>query len=344
MTSPAATPALAEPSTSASSGSARQRGGARYVLGKVGGAVVSLFVIVVLSFFLIRVVPGDPIRLLTRNSSLGPAQVAQLRHELGLDKSLPAQFVDYLVGLLHGNLGTSANFQQPVAQLILQRLGPTVLLVGAATVISVLLGLWQGTRAGWRRGSRFDRFSTGFALTLWSAPTFWLGMILLTVAGTWFPTQGISDPDTPPSFFPQVLDVAHHLVLPCLTLVAVLYAQYLLVMRSSLLEEMNADYLTTARAKGLRDDLVRGRHAVPNALLPTVTLIFIQLGFVVGGAVTVETVYSWPGLGLLLYQALADHDGALLQGLLLVLAGAVLVMNLIGDLLLHVIDPRVRAA
>lgn len=338
MTSPSATPALAEPSPSA------RTGGARYVLGKVGGAVVSLFVIVVLSFFLIRVVPGDPIRLLTRNTSLGAAQIAQLRHEYGLDKPLPAQFLDYLVNLAHGDLGVSTNFQRPVSDLILQRLGPTVLLVGAATIISVLLGLWQGTRAGWRRGSRFDRFSTGFALTLWSAPTFWLGMILLAVAGSWFPTQGILDPDTPPAFLPQALDALHHLVLPCLTLVAVLYAQYLLVMRSSLLEEMNADYLTTARAKGLRDDLVRGRHAVPNALLPTVTLIFIQLGFVVGGAVTVETVYSWPGLGLLLYQALSDHDGALLQGLLLVLAGAVLVMNLIGDLLLHVIDPRVRAA
>nr|WP_249228222.1 ABC transporter permease [Kutzneria sp. CA-103260] len=329
---------MAEPSPSA------RTGGARYVLGKVGGAVVSLCVIVVLSFFLIRVLPGDPIRLLTRNTSLGAAQVAQLRHTFGLDKPLPAQFLDYMVGLLHGDLGVSLRFGQPVSDLILRALWPTVLLVGVASVIAILLGLWQGTRAGWRRGSGFDRFSTGFALTLWSAPTFWLGMILLALAGSWFPTQGIVDPDTPPQFLPQAFDVLHHLVLPCLTLVAVLYAQYLLVMRSSLLEEMNADYLTTARAKGLRDDLVRGRHAVPNALLPTVTLIFIQLGFVVGGAVTVETVYSWPGLGLLLYRALTDHDGPLLQGLLLVLAGAVLVMNLIGDLLLRVIDPRVRAA
>jgi peptide/nickel transport system permease protein len=338
MTTPATAPALAEPSTSA------RTGGARYVLGKVGGAVVSLFVVLVLGFFLFRVLPGDPIRLITRNTSVGAAQVAELRRQFGFDKPLWAQFVDYLVNLARGDLGTSTKFQVPVSQLIWQRLWPTVLLVGAATVISIVLGLWQGTRAGWRRGTRFDRFSTGFALTLWSAPTFWLGMILLALAGSWFPTQGIVDPDTPPEFFPQLFDVLHHLVLPCLTLVAVLYAQYLLVMRSSLLEEMNADYLTTARAKGLRDDLVRSRHAVPNALLPTVTLIFINLGFVVGGAVTVEAVYSWPGLGQLLYEAITDHDGPLLQGLLLVLAGAVLVMNLIGDLLLHVIDPRVRAA
>jgi peptide/nickel transport system permease protein len=332
-------PELAEPA----SGS-RGTGTARYVAGKVGGAVVSLFIVVVLGFFLFRVLPGDPIRLLTRNTSLGTAQVAQLRHQFGLDKPLLAQFGDYLVDLAHGDLGISLKFGQSVSSLIMQRLWPTVLLVGVATVISILLGLWQGTRAGWRRGSPLDRFSTGFALTLWSAPTFWIGLLLLALVGAWFPTQGIVDPDTPPDLLSQALSTLHHLVLPCLTLVAVLYAQYLLVMRSSLQEEMNADYLTTARAKGLRDDQVRSRHAVPNALLPTVTLIFLNLGFVVGGAVTVEAVYSWPGLGLLLYQAIGDHDGPLLQGLLVVLAGAVLVMNLIGDLLLRVIDPRVRAA
>jgi len=339
VTSPATTPALAEPGTSA-----RRSGGARYVLGKVGGAVVSLFVVMVLGFFLFRVLPGDPIRLLTRNTSVGAAQVAELRHRYGLDKPLPAQFLDYVGNLLRGNMGDSLKFQQPVADLILQRLWPTVLLVGVATLLSILLGLWQGTRAGWRRGTGFDRFSTGFALALWSAPTFWLGMILLALAGSLFPTQGILDPDTPNSFLPQAVDVAHHLVLPCLTLVAVLYAQYLLVMRSSLLEEMNADYLTTARAKGLRDDMVRSRHAVPNALLPTVTLIFIQLGFVVGGAVTVETVFSWPGLGLLTYQALQGPDLPLLQGSFIVLAAIVLVMNLLAGMLYRVIDPRVRAA
>ena len=133
-------------------------------------------------------------------------------------------------------------------------------------------------------------------------------------------------------------------MLPCLTLVAVMYAQYLLVMRSSLLEEMTADYLTTARAKGLREDLVRRRHAVPNALLPTVTMIFLNVGFVVAGAVTVETVYSWPGLGLLIYQALAVPDIPLLQGTLLALSAAVVVMNVAADLVYRLIDPRVRAA
>jgi peptide/nickel transport system permease protein len=337
VTTASIAPELAEPTTG--------RGGtARYVAGKVVGALVSLLMVVVLGFFLVRVLPGDPVRLLTRGRPVGAAQLAALRHQFGLDKPLWGQFWDYLTQLAHGDLGQSLSLGQPVATLIGQRFGPTLLLVGTATVISIAAGLWQGIRAGWQRGSRYDQVSTGIALVLWSAPTFWLGLLLLAWAGAWFPTRGIVSPDTPPEFLPQALDALHHLVLPCVTLVAVLYAQYLLVMRSSLQEEMNSDYLTTARAKGLRDDAVRTRHAVPNALLPTVTLIFLNLGLVVGGVVTVEAVYSWPGLGLLLYQAVVEHDGPLLLGMLLVLAGAVLVMNLIGDLLLRFIDPRVRAA
>ncbi|GAA3436680.1 hypothetical protein GCM10018954_062890 [Kutzneria kofuensis] len=169
-------------------------------------------------------------------------------------------------------------------------------------------------------------------------------MILLAVAGSWFPTQGILDPDTPPEFFPQVFDVLHHLVLPCLTLVAVLYAQYLLVMRSSLLEEMNSDYLTPPPApRAFVTTWCAARHAVPNALLPTVTLIFINLGFV--SAARSPSRPSTPGPASAT-AVRGDHRPRrpAAAGLLLVLAGAVLVMNLIGDLLLRVIDPRVRAA
>ncbi|AHH97682.1 ABC transporter permease [Kutzneria viridogrisea] len=320
------------------------RGTLRYVATKVGGALVSLVLVVVLGFFLFRVLPGDPVKTITRDAPVDPARLAELRAQLGLDDPLPVQFLRYLGGLLRGDLGQSYNYRQPVLDLILDRVGPTLLLVGTATVIAAALGLWLGVRGGWRRGSRFDRASTGIALLLWSAPTFWLGMVLLTVTGTLFPSQGIIDPATPPGLLPQALDLLHHLALPCLTLVAVIYAQYLLVMRSSLLEEMNADYLTTARAKGLRDDLVRRRHAVPNALLPTVTLIFLNLGMVVSGAVTVETVFSWPGLGQLTFKAINSRDLPLLQGTFIVLAGAVLVMNLVADLLYRVIDPRVRAA
>ena len=314
------------------------------MLTKIGGGLISLALVIVLGFLLFRVLPGDVVQTMFRGRPAAPEQMAALKRQLGLDDPLYQQFLDYLWKLLHGDLGVSYHFRVPVLQKIGERLLPTVLLVGVATILAVLLGLWLGTRSAWRRGSRFDRISTGVALTLWSTPTFWLGMLLLGSSSGLFPTAGIVDTDTPPDFLSQAVDVAHHMVLPTITLVAVIYAQYQLVMRSSLIEEMGADYLTTARAKGLRDDLVRRRHAVPNALLPTVTLVFLHLGFVIAGAVTVETVFSWPGLGRLTYEALSDRDLPLLQGTFIVLAGAVITMNVLADVLYRVLDPRVRAS
>jgi peptide/nickel transport system permease protein len=320
-----------------------------YLASRLAGGLVSLFLVAVLGFFLFRVLPGDPARTMTRSAPVSAEQLAELRARLGLDQPLWKQFADFMANLVRGDLGISYTYSRPVSSLIAERLGPTVLLVGTATGLAALVGMWIGTRAGWRPGSRFDRGSTCIALALWSVPTFWLGLIVLMLLGVGvgpmpglFPVGGISSPDTPPGVLPQVLDVAHHLVLPALTLVAVLYAQYLMVMRSSLLEEMGADYLTTARAKGLREDLVRRRHAVPNALLPTVTLVFLQLGMVLAGAITVETVFSWPGLGLLTFEALRVPDLPLLEGTFIVLAGSVIVLNMVADMLYRLLDPRVR--
>jgi peptide/nickel transport system permease protein len=158
-----------------------------------------------------------------------------------------------------------------------------------------------------------------------------------------FPTRGNSSVDKPDGFA-GVLDVGVHMVLPCLTLVAVVYAQYLLVMRSSVIDEVGQDYITTARAKGLRDDDVRRKHAVPNALLPTVTLVFMRIGFVVGGAVTVEAIFSWPGLGQLFYEAIRVPDFTLMQGTFLLITVSVILMNTVADVIYHVLDPRVRSA
>jgi peptide/nickel transport system permease protein len=322
----------------------RGGGALRYVLTKIGGGLISLALVIVLGFLLFRVLPGDVIQTMFRGRPASPDQMAALERQLGLDEPMYKQFLTYLWRLLHGDLGESYIYRVPVLQKIGERLWPTVLLVGVSTALAVLLGLWLGTRSAWRRGSRFDRVSTAVALTLWSTPTFWLGMLLLGASSGLFPTAGIVDSDTPPDFLSQTLSVAHHMVLPTVTLVAVIYAQYQLVMRSSLIEEMGADYLTTARAKGLRDDQVRRRHAVPNALLPTVTLVFLHLGFVIAGAVSVETVFSWPGLGLLTYDALTNRDLPLLQGTFIVLAGAVITMNVLADILYRVLDPRVRAS
>nr|WP_245959842.1 ABC transporter permease [Prauserella flavalba] len=312
--------------------------------GKAGGALASLVFVMVLGFLLFRMIPGDPVATMTRDRPTSPEQLAQLRERLGVDEPLWRQFLDYALGLLSGDLGTSYLYNRPVATMIGERLWPTVLLVGTATVLAVALGMWLGIRAAWKRDSAFDRVHTGVALTLWSVPQFWLGLLLLIATQGLFPSRGMRSPDLPEGFLAQTLDVAWHLTLPCVTLLAVIYAQYMLVMRSSLLEEMGSEYLTTARAKGLRDDLVRRRHAVPNALLPAVTLVFLQFGMVVSGTVTVEAVFSWPGLGLLTYDALRGPDLPLLQGVFVVLAGSVIVMNLLAELLYRVLDPRVRAA
>ncbi|MEV4052909.1 ABC transporter permease [Amycolatopsis sp. NPDC049688] len=341
MTAPEQAAVLADPG--------EHRGGtgtARFVLRKLLEAVISVLLVIVLFFFLFRMLPGDPVAAMTRDRVTSPQQIAELREKMGVDKPVLVQFGTYFWNLLHGDLGESRllNNGRPVADMIGERLWPTILLVGSATLLAVVLGLWLGIRAAWRRDSLFDRTQTGIALTLWSVPQFWLGLMLLVVTGGLFPSRGMHSPDAAPDVLSQTLDVLHHLVLPCVTLLAVFYAQYMLIMRSSLLGEMNADYLTTARAKGLRDDLLRRRHAVPNALLPTTTLVFMQFGQVVAGAVTVEAVFSWPGLGQLTYDALHGPDLPVLQGVFTVLASAVVLMNLLAELLYRVLDPRVRTS
>jgi peptide/nickel transport system permease protein len=320
----------------------------RYLLLKAGGALISLAMVVVLGFFSFRILPGSDAAInLTRGRRVSAEDVERLRHQFGLDQPLPVQFLAYVRDLLTGDLGWSYVYNQPVSSLIAERLGPTLLLTGTAAVISIVLGLWLGQLAAWRRGSLFDKAQTGLALTFWSVPTFWLGLLLLLIfAGglRLFPAGGMMTAGSDETGLALALDVAWHMVLPVITIVAVVYAQYLMVMRASVLEEMTADYLTTARAKGLREDRVRTRHAVPNALLPTVTLIFLTLGGLVGGAVTVETVFSWPGLGYLTFQGLSAPDLPLLQGTFVVFSSIVIVMNFVADLVYRVLDPRVRAA
>ncbi|WP_407703287.1 ABC transporter permease [Streptomyces solincola] len=350
MTTAPAAGTLKEPGAPAAVASGRRGplagGYPRYLAGKLGGAAASLLAVLVTSFFLFRIVPGDPVKAMTHGMPTSAEQLATLRRQFGLDLPLWQQFTDYCGRALTGDLGASYQFRAPVGELIAERLPATLLLTGTAVVLYSALGLWLGTRAAWRHGGPADKLHTGVALTLWSVPSFWLGLLLIIVFSVGmgpipglFPTGGMESGGE--SGLGYVLDVGHHLVLPVLTLVAVGYAQTLLVMRSSLLDEMGGDYLTTARAKGLRDDDVRRRHAVPNALLPTVTMVFINLGHVVAGSILVETVFSWPGLGGLFYQALSVPDLPLVQGLFVVFAGAMIVMNLLADLLYPVLDPRV---
>jgi peptide/nickel transport system permease protein len=321
-----------------------------YLGKKVAGALVSFAFLLVVGYLLFSVLPANPLETLTRGRPVSAAQIAFLKQQLGLNQPAWERFGHFAWNPLRGNLGYSWQFEEPVSTLIAQRLWPTLLLMGSATVISIWLGMWLGIRSGWRPGSAFDRLASGISLTFWSVPPFWLGLILLVAFSVGvgpipalFPAGGMSTPGTVGGLaLSHIVDVIRHLALPCLTLVLVIFAKYVTIMRSSIIDELGNPYLLTARAKGLRDADVRRRHAVPNAMLPTVTVIFLQLGTLVSGAITVETVYSWPGLGYLTYQALRIPDLPLLEGAFIVFSASVIVMNLVADIVYCCLDPRVR--
>src|SRR5262245_40276300 len=328
----------------------RSRGYGMFALRKLGGALASLAFMLVVNFFLFRVLPGDPAKTLGRGRLSTPEQVAEFNRTYGLDQSLPQQFLTYLKNTFTGELGISVRYPGvPVSDLIMDRLWPTLLLVLPSTILAAAFGIWMGVRGAWNRGSRFDKASTASNLTFYSRPEWWLGMLLIVVFAVGigpfsgiFPVAGLHSNDVDPGTPAYVLDTIWHLTLPVITLTIAYLAEYSLVMRSSLLDELGEDYLTTARAKGLRDIKVRNRHAVRNALLPTTTVVALSLGFVLSGAITIETVFSIPGLGLLTVEAFKGPDFWLMQGTFLVSTAAIILANLAANLVYGMLDPRVR--
>lgn len=314
---------------------------------KLLAALATLGFVVCFNFFLFRVVNPDPVAKLFRGRNLTLEQREELRREFGLDGSLLEQFVRYLEQTVQLNFGRSYITNEPVLTEIAARVWPTVALVGVSTLLAAALGVVIGVVAAWKRRTKADYGWTGFSMATYSMPDFWLGMLLLVTLAVslgWFPVGGLTDPSSDATGVGKLLDQLHHMFLPAVTLTLAYIGEYALVMRSSLLDTMREDYLTLARAKGLRDVVVRNRHAVPNALLPIVTLIALSFGFVLSGAIAVETIFSWPGLGLLTYEALRGPDLPLLQGLFLVFSAAVIFMNLVADLLYSFLDPRVRVS
>ena len=349
MTIAAADPAAAAAEAHTGRSPHRRNGYWRYAGFKVLGSLGSLMFMLVVNFFLFRVLPGDPARTLGRGRLSTPEQLEEFRRTYGLDQGLGEQFVTFLKNTAQGDLGYSILYHKDVSDILLERLWPTLLLVGASTVLAAVIGVWLGIRAGWDRSSRFDRLTTGTSLTLYSMPEWWLGLLLIAAFAVGigplpgiFPTGGLHSVDSDPGTLSGVLDTLWHLTLPVVTLTLAYLADYALIMRSSLIDELRSDYLTTARAKGLRDARIRDRHAVPNALLPTTTVVALNFGFVVAGAITVETVFSIPGLGLLTTEALAVPDYWLLQGVFLVSSTAVIAANLAANLVYGWLDPRVR--
>jgi peptide/nickel transport system permease protein len=317
----------------------------RFVSTKVLGSLATLAFVVVFNFFLFRVVETDPVATLFRGRNLTDEQRAELRHQFGLDGTKLDQFWHYLQQTAQFNFGRSYETNAAVWSEIVHAAWPTIALVGVSTLLSTVFGVLIGIVSAWRRGSATDYGWTSFTMTTYAMPDFWLGMLLLVTFGVTlglFPIGGIVDPARDAHGVARLLDQAHHMFLPCLTLTLAYLGEYALVMRSSLLDTMREDYLMLARAKGLRDVVVRNQHAVPNAILPVVTLIAINFGFVLSGAIAVETIFSWPGLGLATYDALRAPDLPMLQGLFLVFSAAVIFFNLVADLLYAYLDPRVR--
>lgn len=317
----------------------------RFLVGKLLGALATLAFVVVFNFFLFRIVKTDPVATLYRGRNLTDAQRDELTRQFGLDGSRLEQFWHYLEQTLQLNLGRSYATNRPVIEEIWAAAPQTIALVGIATLLSMVFGILMGTYAGWRRGTNQDRLLTSASMATWSTPDFWLGMLLLTFFAVQlglFPTGGIVDPASDATGIEKLLDQAWHMALPCATLAIAYIGEFALVMRSSILDVMREDYLTLARAKGLRDAQVRDRHAVRNALLPSTALIAINFGFVLSGAIAVETVFSWPGLGLLTFESIKGPDLPMLQGLFLVFSASVILFNLLADLAYPFLDPRVR--
>jgi peptide/nickel transport system permease protein len=306
-------------------------------------AVPLLVVIVALTFVLIRLAPGDPAQLLAGDAP-SPEFLARVRAEHGLDRPIAEQLALYLWRALHFDFGTSIHFQRPVLELVLERAPTTLLLTGTAmalaTVFGILLGLW----AAWHRGTTTDSTLSALSLLGYSIPTFWLGQLLVLLFAVWLnwlPSGGMMSARFRYTGIDHVLDVAKYLILPSLTLMTFELGLVARFTRTASIEALKRDYVLTAYAKGARGARVLWRHVLPNAIVTSITVIGLEFGVLLAGAVVTETIFSWPGLGRLFYDAVFRRDFPLLSGCFIFASAAVIVVNLVTDVLTTILDPRV---
>lgn len=315
------------------------------LLSKLASVVGLLFAVVALNFLLIQFAPGDPVEVIV--GEMGGASeelVAQMRTEYGLDKPVLVQLAIYVGKIVTGDFGQSIYYNQPVLSLILQRLPATVLLMLASMTIAVVLGTFLGIFSARRPKGVLSHFVTLFSLAGYSAPVFWTGLMLLILfSSVWpiFPVSGMTSIRGVHGVFGYILDIAHHLVLPAVTLSSVYIALYSRLSRASMLDVLGADYIRTARAKGLSERQVIYGHALRNGIIPVVTMLGLQMGQLLAGATLVETVFNWPGLGRLAYESILRRDYPTLLAILFFSAVIVVVANLLTDLAYGKIDPRI---
>jgi peptide/nickel transport system permease protein len=316
--------------------------GADYIVKRTAFALVTIFVAVSLNFALFRLAPGSAVSNLSRVPHATQELRQALKRQFGLDKSRGRQYIVYLQQLAHGNLGVSFENAQPVSNNLKTAILNTLPMVALGTLFAIVVGTLTGVIAAWRRGTPVEGVTVTTALGFYSMPTHWLGLMLVILFAGVLPTGGMTnDFLINPSFWTHARDVLSHMVLPSLTLGLVLFGEYTLIVRSAMLETLGEDYILTARAKGLRPWAIIRKHALRNAMLPIVTLVALSLGYIVAGAILIETVFSWPGVGRAVYDAVLNRDYPMLQGAFLFLTVSVVFFNLVADLLYYKLDPRI---
>ena len=318
-----------------------------FLLKRVFYGALLMLGVVVLNFFLIRLAPGDPAVVIAGEMGGATEEVlAAIRADYGLDKPLPVQLGIYLGNVLRGDLGESFFFNQPVVNLIGQRIGPTILLVVAAQVLSILIGIILGVLAARKPNGVMSAFVSVFATIGYAVPVFWTGIMLIILFASVlpvFPVEGMSSVKLrEAAWYIQALDVLHHLVLPAVTLAVIYLAQYARLSRASMLEVLGSDYIRTARAKGAKERTVLFHHALRNAALPILTVAGLQFGNLISGALLVETVFNWPGMGRLAFDSILRRDYPTIMGVLFFASAMVVVANILTDLSYRLADPRLR--
>jgi peptide/nickel transport system permease protein len=318
----------------------------RYFAKKIANALLTIILVASFNFALFRILPGDPARLLLPKGKQPPEAVEKQRKAFNLDKPIWQQFAYYWKDTLSGEFGTSFAEKRPVSEVVSERIWPTVLLVGVGTLFATVFGMISGVFAGWRRNGTFDVVTTNLGMVFYAMPTFWFGLLMIMLFSTklrWFPTGRMEEPGVELSGWGQVTSITRHLFLPAFTFAIAYVGEYHLIMRSSITGVMKEDFTLTARAKGLSDNAVLWKHVVPNAMLPTVTIVMMNIGFVMSGAILSETVFNWPGLGLLSYESMEKRDYPVMQAVFLIASIAVIIANLIADIMYYYLDPRVQS-
>lgn len=317
-----------------------------YLVKRLIQIIPLIFGIICLDFIIVHLAPGDPTQMLGGELTGAPPEYQEkLRQELGLDKPLWIQLVLYIKTILGGNLGYSFVYRSSVLNLILERVPNTLILIGSSMLFSILLGIFLGINAAKKPYSLIDNITTTISLLGYSIPNFWLGVILLLVLALYmgiFPTQGMFTVGKELVGLEYLYDVLKHLILPMIVLGTSQLAMYTRLMRTSMLEVLDQDYILTARAKGCNESQILYDHALKNALLPTVTVIGLNLGFVLTGSILTETVFAWPGIGRLMYDAIFIRDYPVLLGIFTLISICVIFATLLTDITYAFLDPRIR--